>query len=96
MQKEYNDLKRKFEKQQQVLQAIADSGCITLIPLEERIAIYDQLSEQYGANILLDALSISKGSYYNLIKKNRVPTYYKSRHDELSDMVRRVFDESDR
>ena len=94
-QKEYNTLKRKYERQQQVLKAIADSGCITMIPLEERIVIFDQLSERYGANILLDALSISKGSYYNLIKKNRVSTYYKSRHDELSDMVRRVFDESD-
>lgn len=93
-QKEYNDLKRKYERQQQVLKAIADSGCITMIPLEERIAIYDQLSEQYGANILLDALSISKGSYYNLIKKNRVTTYYATRHDELAEMVHRVFDES--
>ena len=87
-QKEYTDLKRKYEWQQQVLQAIADSGCITMIPLEERIAIYDQLREQYGTNILLDALSIFKGSYYNLIKKNRVPTYYKRRHDVLSNMVR--------
>ena len=94
-QKEHSDLKRKYERQQQVLQAITDSGCIAMIPLEERIAIYDQLSEHYGANILLDALSIFKGSFYNLIKKNRVPTYYKSRHDELSDMVRRVFNESD-
>ena len=95
-QKEYNNLKRKYERQQQGLKAIADSGCITMIPLEERIAIYDQLSEQYGANILLDALSIFKGFYYNLIKKNRVPTYYKRRHDVLSDMVHRVFDDSAR
>lgn len=93
-QKEYNDLKQKYDRQQQVLQAIVDSGCFTMIPLEERIAIYDQLSEHYGANILLDALSISKGSFYNRIKKNRVPTYYATRHDELAEMVHRVFDES--
>lgn len=84
MQKEYNDLKRKYERQAQVLQAIADSGCITMIPLAERIDIYERLSDQYGANVLLDALSISKGSFYNRIKKNRVPTYYETRHDEFT------------
>lgn len=46
-QKEYNNLKRKYERQQQGLKAIADSGCITMIPLEERIAIYDLLSGTY-------------------------------------------------
>ena len=93
-QKEYNDLKRKFERLTLVLQAISDSGCITMIPLEKRITMYEQLSLQYGTKILLEALSISKGSYHNLIKKNRVPTYYQERHAELSDMVRKVFEES--
>ena len=93
-QKEFNDLKRKYERQTLVLQAISDSGCIKTILLKERIEIYEQLSARYGAKILLEALAISKGSYYNLIKKNRVPTYYQERHDELADMVRRIFDES--
>lgn len=93
-QKDYNDLKRKYERQSLVLRAIEDSGFISMVPLETRISMYNQLSEQYGAKVLQDALSISRGSYFNLIKKNRLPTYQKNRHEVLSAMVRTVFDES--
>ena len=94
-QKAYSDLKRKFERTAQVLQAISDSGFISKVPLEERITVFEQLSKQYSANVLVEALSISKSTYHSLIKKKHKSNYHQNRHNELAAMVRRVFDESD-
>ncbi|MBR4656229.1 MAG: IS3 family transposase [Oscillospiraceae bacterium] len=53
-----------------------------------------RLKGQYGTNILLEALNISKGTYHSRILHNDAPSFHRKRYEDISNEVRTIFDES--
>lgn len=94
-QKEYADLKRHSDKQDQILEVIRISGCSPSAPLEEKLAAFKSLQSQYSARVLCEALNISRGTYHNRIIKQNNPTVYEQHRQEISAQVRAVFEESE-
>lgn len=94
-QKEYSDLKRHVEKQTQILEVIQKSNCTPSSSLEDRLAAFHQLEKQYSAHVLCEALDISRGTYHNRIVKQKEPTVYKQRHEELCIKIKDIFEESE-
>lgn len=94
-QKEYSDLKRHSDKQDQILEVIRISGCSPSAPLEEKLAAFKYLQSQYSAHVLCEALNISRGTYHNRIIKQNNPTVYERHRQEISAQVRAVFEESE-
>lgn len=93
--KEYRDLQRRAEKQEQIISVIFASGCTVTTPLEERLSAFRKLESEYSARVLCEALSISRGTYYNRIVKNHQPTIQENRRNEMRTLIKKVFDESD-
>lgn len=94
-QKEYAELKRRADKQSQILEVIRISGCLPTAPLEEKLVAFETLQGQYSACVLCEALNIARGTYHKRIVKQNNPTVYAQRRKEISEQVRAVFEESD-
>lgn len=93
-QKEYADLKRRADKQAQILEVIRRSGCSPNSPLEERLSIFQTLQGQYSARILCEALNISRGTYHNRIILKKEPNVNEKHRSEVRVQVRSVFEDS--
>lgn len=94
-QKEYADLKRHAEKQAQILEVIQISGCAPGSPLEDKLAAFRRLQNQYSSHVLCEALNISRGTYHKRIVKEQTPTFYETRKKEILEQIRGVYEESE-
>ena len=93
IQKEMANLQNRMNRLNTVVEILGQAGCQRNAPLEERLEEFSRLRNRYGTNILLKALNISKGTYYNRIL-HAEPMLSPKRYDQISDAVRVIFDES--
>ena len=94
IQKEMVNLQNKMCRLNTIIEILGKAECLRNAPLEERLAEFVRLREQYGTNILLEALNISKGTYHSRILHNAAPSPRRKRYEYISSEVRAIFDES--
>ena len=94
IQKEMVNLQNKMCRLNTIIEILGKAECLRNAPLEERLAEFVRLKGQYGTNILLEALNISKGTYHSRILHNGAPSPRRERYEYISNEVRAIFDES--
>lgn len=87
-------LQNKMCRLNTIIEILGKAECLRNAPLEERLAEFQRLKGQYGTNILLEALNISKGTYHSRILHSDAPTARQERYEYISNEVRGIFDES--
>lgn len=94
IQKEMVNLQNKMCRLNTIIEILGKAECLRNAPLEDRLAEFHRLKGQYGTNILLEALNISKGTYHSRILHNSAPSPRRERYEYISNEVRAIFDES--
>ena len=94
IQKEMVNLQNKMCRLNTIIEILGKAECLRNAPLEDRLAEFQRLKGQYGTNILLEALNISKGTYHNRILHNNSSSPRRERYEHISNEVRAIFDES--
>ena len=65
IQREMTNLQNKMKRLNTIIEILGAMECQRNSPLEERLDEFSRLSSRYGTNVLLEALHISKGTYFN-------------------------------
>lgn len=92
--REYDALKRKVEKQANIIAILKAVGCTVSSPLKERLMALESLYGQYDVHTLCEALDVSRGTFYNHILRNkRDNTWFEKRREEYRVIIQDVFDE---
>lgn len=65
------DLKQKCEQQEKMIEILQNAPCTVSSPLQERYAYIQSISDKYSINLLCKAMNVAKGSYYNLVLRNK-------------------------
>lgn len=88
------DHKSKLERQ---LEVIHLSGCINLIPSHQRLFVLEDIHENhpdYSIYELCEALEVSRGTFYNHIKRRVDRTQKEAENEKLKLRIREIFNES--
>ena len=93
IQKEMTNLQNRMKRLNTIIEILGEAECQRSLPLEDRLEEFSRLKDQYGINVLLEALNISKGTYFNRIL-HAAPLSSQERYERISKEVRTVFDES--
>lgn len=93
--KDYDSLLRRCEKQSQIIAVLKSADCVASAPLQERLNALEKLYGQYSVHTLCDAMNVTRGTFYNHIKRNkRGNSSYAKHREELKVLIQQVFDES--
>ena len=93
IQKEMTNLQNRMKRLNTIIEILGQAECQRNSPLEDRLVEFSRLKDQYGTNVLLEALNISKGTYFNRIL-HAEPLSSQERYKRISKEVRTIFDES--
>ena len=78
-----------------IIAVLNDSYCSPRAPLRERLNEAERLQGSYNVQLICDALNISKGTFYNHIKRNhRERAWFFLRREELKKQIGELFDDS--
>jgi transposase-like protein len=94
---DYHNLKRKHDKLENMLNIMRVSECSISDPLQTKLSALEKLYEsgQYSVHSLCDALSVSRGTFYNHVFRRQKNKWFDIRREDLREQVRIVFDESE-
>ncbi len=93
--KDYDSLLRRCEKQEQLIAVLKTVGCLPSAPLKEKLVALERLYGRYSVHVLCEALDVSRGTFYNHIKRNkRSNSSYAKHREELKVLIQQVFEES--
>lgn len=88
-------LENKVQRLEGLIEIIRLSGCSMQAPLREKLDAMERLYGQYNVHMLCDAMGVSRGTFYNHIKRNkRDAAWYAKRREELRESIQRIYDES--
>ncbi len=94
--KEFAALKKRVEKLEGIIQVLKSVNCTVSAPLQDKLKALETLYGQFSVHTLCDALEVPRGTFYNHILRNKKENKsYHFRRTELSDQIRRIYDESD-
>ena len=96
-QKMYNQLKEHVEKLEGIITILKIAGCKVDAPLDVKLSVLERLyhEEEYSVRMLCEALEVSRGTFYNHLRRNkRENTVYSKRKEELRHMILEVFHDS--
>ena len=80
-----------LEERIQILQSV---DCTCQSPLCEKLKCLEELNGQYSVHALCDALKVSRGTYYNHMRRNkRDNTFFAKRREELRGKIQRIYDD---
>lgn len=89
-------LERRIAKLEKINTILKTVRCTVHAPLKERLDALEQLHGDYDVHTLCEALEVSRGTYYNHIRRNkRDGVWHKMREEEYRILVRDVFYEFD-
>jgi transposase InsO family protein/transposase-like protein len=89
-------LERRIAKLEKINAILKTVPCTVHAPLRERLNALEQLHGEYDVHTLCEALDVSRGTYYNHIRRNkRDGVWYKMREEEYRILIRDVFYEFD-
>lgn len=93
--KDYDSLLRRCEKQEQLITVLKSVNCLPSAPLQDRLIALEALYGQFSVHVLCEALDVSRGTFYNHIKRNkRSNSSYAKHREELKVLIQDIFDES--
>lgn len=95
--KMYNQLKEHTQKLEGIIEILKSVNCTASDPLDVKLAELERLyyEEKYSVHMMCDALDVSRGTFYNHIKRNkRDKTVYAKRKEELRELILQIFDDS--
>lgn len=91
----YANLEKHTQKQQEELEILR--ALVRTLPKSSRLTLAVELFNQYPANAITEALSISKGTLYNRLYRSRAPqTTFQRRHDLLLKLTGKIYLDSER
>ena len=94
--KEFAALKKRVEKQEDIIQVLKSVDCTVSAPLQDKLKALETLYGQLSVHTLCDALEVPRGTFYNHILRNKKENKsYQLRRTELSEQIRQIYDESD-
>lgn len=92
---DFQKLKSKCQKQEEIIKILQTSPCSTRAPLSERYEVIKELSDIYSINSLCSALKVAKGSYYNHILRNaNENTQFARKKKELTPIIEEIYNKS--
>ena len=84
-----------IEQLEAIISILKRVDCTTSSPLPDKLAELEKLYGEYPVHTLCDALEISRGTFYNHIKRNkREDTSFNQRREELKKQIRKIYNES--
>ena len=94
-QKELNSIRRKYERSQQICEVLQSVNCTSHSPLKNKLYELEKLYGKYSTHVLCEALNVNRGTFYNhMLRNKKANTIYSKRRQELSDAIRKVYEES--
>ena len=94
---EYNNLQARIANMESKIEILKTVNCTVHSPLKERLVEIERLQGQYSVHLLCDALSVSRETFYNHIKRNkRDNAWFVKRREDLRIKVQEVYEESGR
>lgn len=95
LKKSFDNMRRKYEKSQQMCEVLKLVNCTQSSPMKEKLYELEQLYGQYSTHVLCEALDVPRGTFYNHILRNKKQNnVYQKHRAEIADAVRDVYDES--
>lgn len=95
IRKTLDNVKRRYEKLQQICEVLKTVNCTTSSPLKEKLYELEKLHGQYSVRVLCEALEVDRGTFYNHIFRNKKKnTVYAKKKAELSDEIKVIYEES--
>lgn len=93
--KDYDSLLRRCTKQEQLIAVLKSVDCSPSAPLQDRLIALERLYGQFSVHVLCEALNVSRGTFYNHIKRNKRSNSSLVKHrEDLKVLIQAVFDES--
>lgn len=92
--KDYNLLRCRVEKLENIIAILKAVNCTVHSPLKEKLSELELLYGQYDVHTLCEALEVSRGTFYNHILRNkRGDAWFVKRREEYRVLIRNVFNE---
>lgn len=92
----FHRLRHHAEHMEKVISCLKDSNCPPNAPLKEKLDEAERLYGNYSVHVLCDALSISRGTFYNHIRRSKGDNaWFARRREELKPLIQEVYDESE-
>jgi transposase InsO family protein/transposase len=91
----FRNILRRNDHLEDLLSVLQDSYCSPNASLTERLIEAERLYKNYNVHLVCEALNISRGSFYNHIKRNkRDNAWYFLRCEKLRKDIRDIFDDT--
>ena len=87
-------MKRKLATLEEENQIFRQSGCGTSASIDEKIAAVKQLQDDFTIHSICRTLNLAKGTFYNRLYRTPAETIFEQCDNELSTIVREIFDAS--
>ncbi len=92
--KELKDLRRKTERQAEIIEILQTVNCCVNSPLKTKLSELSKLYGRYNNHVLCDALKVDRGTFLNHIKRSKGDeAWYIKRREELCPMIKAAFEE---
>ena len=89
-------MERKVAKLEKIISILKTVPCTVHASLKDRLNALEQLHSEYDVHTLCEALDVSRGTYYNHIRRNkRDNVWYKKREEEYRILIHDIFYEFD-
>ena len=89
---------RRLQKAEHELAIIRQTGYLSRMPLQEKLAalerLYNQPENSFSVHELCEALDVARGTFYNHIFRRADRTKYEREQEDLMQKVQQIFDDS--
>ncbi len=96
---EFDAISRRLQKLEHHLEIIRQTGYLSSVPLQKKLAtleeLYNQPGNPFSVHELCDALDVARGTFYNHIFRKADRSQYQEEQAQLMRMVKQVFDDSE-
>ena len=96
---EFDAISRRLQKLEHNLEIIRQTGYLSSVPLQKKLAtleeLYNQPGNPFSVHELCDALDVARGTFYNHIFRKADRSQYQEEQAQLMRMVKQVFDDSE-
>lgn len=89
------DLRRKVERQAEIIEILQTVNCCVNSPLKEKLSELTKLYGKYNNHVLCDALKVDRGTFLNHIKRSKGDDiWYLKRREVLCPKIKAIFEEN--
>lgn len=88
-------LQSRIERLERMVEILQTINCRVSDPLQIKLLAMEEIYEDYNVHALCDAMKVSRGTFYNHIKRNkRENTCYAVHREELRGLILNAYDDS--